>query len=333
MRIAVVFGGTSSERDVSIVSGGQVVRALRQRGHEVLALDSERGVLSEAQEREAFSKSVALAPPALAAQAQSTKLMHFSEQLRSVDLAFLALHGGFGENGTIQALLDVLGVAYTGSDARGSCLAMDKDVAKRLFRTNDIPTADWSLVRAADALPSPTQWPVVVKPNREGSTVGLRVVASAAELPDAVTNALRYDTEALIEQFIPGRELTVGVLGGQALAVGEIIPLRSAIFDYESKYQAGGAREVFPADVPAAVAAEAQRLALAVHRALKLGDYSRVDFRLDPAGKLWVLEANTLPGMTSTSLLPQSAGAVGIGFDELCERIVVGAIARTRRAS
>jgi D-alanine-D-alanine ligase len=163
-------------------------------------------------------------------------------------------------------------------------------------------------------------WPVVVKPSKQGSTVGLSVVKRAEDYDEAVVVARRYDDEVMIEGFVPGRELTVGVLEGEALAVGEIIP-RHEIFDYECKYTPGMSQEIFPADLPPAVTAECRRLGVVAHEALKLGGYSRVDFRLTPAGELFCLEVNTLPGMTATSLLPQSAAAVGIEFPDLCERI------------
>jgi D-alanine-D-alanine ligase len=331
MRIAVLFGGISSERDVSVVSGGQVVRALEARGHQVVAIDTEHGVLGSEQRAELLSRGVLSAPPKLEARSVHSQILKWSEHFTAVDVVFLALHGGFGENGTVQGLLDLLGVTYTGTDLRGSAIAMDKDVSKRLFRSAGIPTADWHVLRPADAPETKLSLPIVVKPNREGSTVGLSVVSEAAELAPAVQLARRYDTEVVLETFIPGRELAVGVFGGQALAVGEIIPLRSKIFDYASKYQAGGAEEVFPAVIPKPIELEAQRIAVAVHRALKLGDYSRIDLRLAPDNTLWVLEANTLPGMTPTSLLPQSAGAVGVGFDDLCERIAEAALARANK--
>jgi D-alanine-D-alanine ligase len=198
---------------------------------------------------------------------------------------------------------------------------MDKDISKRLFRMAGVPTADWVMAPADGArIDRDFEWPVVVKPSKQGSTVGLTVVKHAREYAEAVALARRYDDEVMTEAFIPGRELTVGVLEGRALAVGEIIP-RHEIFDYECKYTPGMSQEIFPADLPAPLAAECGRLALLAHEALKLGGYSRVDFRLTPAGELFCLEVNTLPGMTATSLLPQSARAAGIEFPELCERI------------
>lgn len=200
---------------------------------------------------------------------------------------------------------------------------MDKDIAKRLFRLAGVPTADWEMARPGDTIPAPRGaigWPLVVKPSKQGSTVGLSVVHDESGLPAAIAEAARHDDEVMLEAFIPGRELTVGVLGDEALAVGEIIPAHE-LFDYECKYTPGMSQEVFPADLPDTVAWEVQRLGLVAHRTLKCRGYSRVDFRLTPEGRLFCLEVNTLPGMTATSLLPQSAAAVGIPFGDLCERI------------
>jgi D-alanine-D-alanine ligase len=241
--------------------------------------------------------------------------------VRKADVLFLALHGGRGEDGTIQALLEMMGVPYTGSGRLGSAMAMDKDVSKRLFRFVGVPTADWLMTpTTAPEVGSRLGWPAVVKPSKQGSTVGLTVTKNEQQFEPAVALAKRYDDEVMVEQFIPGRELTVGVLEGRPLAVGEIIP-RHEIFDYECKYTPGMSEEIFPADLPGPVAAECQRLSLLAHDALKLGGYSRVDFRLTPRGEILCLEVNTLPGMTATSLLPQAARAVGIEFPELCDRI------------
>jgi D-alanine-D-alanine ligase len=200
-------------------------------------------------------------------------------------------------------------------------MAMDKDISKRLFRAAGVQTADWVMAPASRAqVGRDFGWPVVVKPSKQGSTVGLTVVKREKDYDDAVALARKYDDEVMIERFVPGRELTVGVLEGRALAVGEIIP-RHEIFDYECKYTPGMSQEIFPADLPPALSAECGRLGLLAHETLKLGGYSRVDFRLTPAGELFCLEVNTLPGMTATSLLPQAARAEGIEFSELCELI------------
>jgi D-alanine-D-alanine ligase len=332
MKIAVLFGGTSAERDVSIASGAQVFRALREAGHEVVAVDTAHGALGPAEESKLLASGVAPEPPReeelAELRARSTAALAETPALRQVDAVFLALHGGAGEDGTLQALLDLAGVPYTGSGHAASAAAMDKDLSKRLFRAAGVPTADWRMAPiSAEEAGEALGWPVVVKPNQQGSTVGLTVVKRPEDFDAAIRLAQRYDNEVMVERFVPGRELTVGILDDAALAVGEIIP-RGEIFDYESKYQAGGAVEVFPADLPPEKTEEARGLALLAHRALKLHGYSRIDFRMDPEGGLWCLEANTLPGMTATSLLPQSAAAMGISFPELCERITQLAIDR-----
>lgn len=326
MRITVLTGGTSSERDVAIASAVQIVRALRSREHVVSVVDTARGYIPESSEPTMLSSAVGKEPPAIAeleALERGLLLSGLASMpvIRNADVLFLALHGGRGEDGTIQAVLDVMGVPYTGSGALGSGLAMDKDIAKRLFRTADILTADWIMTPAtAEEAGRLLGWPLVVKPSKQGSTVGLTVVKDSLDYDAAVELAGRYDDEIMVEAFIPGRELTVGILENRALGVGEIIP-RHEVFDYECKYTPGMSEEIFPADLPASVADECGRLALRAHQALKLGGYSRVDFRLTPAGELVCLEVNTLPGMTSTSLMPQSAAVVGIPFPELCERI------------
>ena len=326
MRVTVLTGGTSAERDVAIASAVQVVRALRARGHTVSVVDTARGFIPLADEPKLLSGEVGVAPPTneeLVALERGVLLSGLGNiaAIRDADVLFLALHGGRGEDGILQSVLEVVGIPYTGSGPLGSALAMDKDVAKHLFRQAGIPTADWLMAPAtAEVAGRALGWPLIVKPSKQGSTVGLSKVPDPAEYDAAIALAARYDDEVMIEAYVPGRELTVGVLDGAALAVGEIIP-RHEIFDYECKYSPGMAEEIFPADLPAGVAAEAQRLALAAHEALKLGGYSRVDFRLTPAGEMVCLEVNTLPGMTSTSLLPQSARAAGIEFGDLCERI------------
>jgi D-alanine-D-alanine ligase len=332
MRITVLTGGTSSERDVAIASSVQVVAALRARGHTVAVVDTAKGYIPESEEAGSLSPIVGTEPPAiehLVSLEQGVLLSGLAAlpAVREAEVLFLALHGGRGEDGTLQAVFEVLDVPYTGSGPLASGLAMDKDISKRLFRVAGIPTPDWLMapVTAAE-VESAIGWPVVVKPSKQGSTVGLSIVRGPADLAEAVEFAARYDDEVMIEAFVPGRELTVGILDGQALAVGEIVP-RHEIFDYECKYTPGMAQEIFPADLPESVTGECRRLGVAAHRALKLGGYSRVDFRLSPEGELMCLEANTLPGMTATSLLPQSAHAAGIEFPDLCERICQAAVA------
>lgn len=334
MKVAMLFGGTSEERDVSIASGAQVARALRSLGHEVLAIDTARGLLTAEEERLFLTSHVAEAPPdsdALAIVRSPKADLLGPSLLADVDVVFLALHGGTGEDGTIQAMLDLADIAYTGSSHSGSAIAMDKDLSKRLFLAARIPTPDWLMTPVdKDTLQSRLGFPLIVKPNRQGSTIGLSIVRDLAELAAAIELASCHDDEVMLEQFVPGREITVGVLDDEALSAGEILIPADAVFDYETKYQ-GIVTEVFPADLPNGVVEEAKRLALLAHETLKLDGYSRADFRLDDQGRLWCLEVNTLPGMTATSLLPQSARASGVVFPELCDRICRLAIERHAR--
>jgi D-alanine-D-alanine ligase len=330
MRIAVLFGGSSEERDVSIASAAQIIPALRALGHEVHAVDTSAGRLPAAAEKLLLESRVAPAPPShkaieqLRTRATGMSADHFD--IGAADLVFLALHGGAGEDGHIQAMLDLAGMPYTGSNHIASAAAMDKDLAKRLFRSAAVPTPEWLMAPVEDAaVDKLLGWPVVVKPSKQGSTVGLTVVRAADALATAIQFSLAFDDEVMIEKFIPGREFTVAILDQQALPVGEIFA-PGEVFDYQSKYQAGGAREVFPAQLPQAETALVQEYALRAHRALKLGAYSRIDFRRDAIGQFWCLEANSLPGMTATSLLPQAAKAAGIEFAALLERICQGAI-------
>jgi D-alanine-D-alanine ligase len=325
MKIAVLFGGTSEERDVSIASGAQVVKALRARGHDVVSVDTARGVLRGAEEQALLEAGVSPLPPGRAQldvlRTGNMGALTRAPELAEIDVAFLALHGGAGEDGRLQAMLDLAGVSYTGSGMIGSALAMDKDVAKHLMIAAGVPTPAWLMAPATiDDVGRVVGWPAVVKPSKQGSTVGLSIVKDPKDFDDAVELAGEFDDEIMIERFVPGRELTVPVLGMDALPVGEIFS-KNEIFDYEAKYQPGMAEEIFPADLTGPQVVTVQMLALKTHRALKLRGYSRIDFRLDAEGTFWCLEANTLPGMTAASLFPKGAAAAGIGFPEVCERI------------
>jgi len=325
MKVAVLFGGTSSERDVSLASGSQVILALREAGHEVIAVDTASGVLDKAAEERLLGSGVAPLPPEEAdldmMKTGDATAITRAPELANVDVLFLALHGGAGEGGTLQALLDMTGIPYTGSGMLGSAMAMDKDISKRLMRLANVPTADWLMTPVLlEDVTDQIGFPCVVKPSKQGSTVGLTVVKRAEDLEPAVQLALGFDDEVMIEKFIAGREFTVPVLGEDALPVGEIIS-KNEIFDYEAKYQPGGAEEIFPADLTGPETVLVQLLALKTHRALKLRGFSRVDFRLDAEGVFWCLEANTLPGMTAASLYPRGAKAAGMSFSEVCERI------------
>lgn len=332
MKITVLMGGTSAERDVSLASGLRIAAALRERGHDVVTLDTARGTLTAKDEKQMLAKGnvVKKEPPSqedLARMASETlpQMLRALPLLEEADVVFMGLHGGYGEDGTIQALLDMAGIRYTGSGHMASAIAMDKDVSKHLFRRAGVQTANWAMAKRNEPPEDQLRGlllPVVVKPSKQGSTVGLSIVKRREELGAAITEAFLYDDEVMIEQFVPGRELTVGVLGDDTLPVGEIIP-KHEIYDYECKYTPGMAEEVFPAHISSDRAREAQELSRRAFQALKLRGCARIDFRMTEDGSLFCLEANTLPGMTQTSLIPQAAAAAGISFPELCERIAL----------
>ena len=330
LKIAVLMGGTSAERDVSLASGIRITEALRARGHEVVAVDTVSGLLTAADEQRLLAGGVVktIPPDTKALVRMNAAMQGTLRALPTADVLFLALHGGQGEDGTLQALLDLTGVPYTGSGHLASALAMDKDLSKHLFRAAGVPTADWLMAPAtSEQVEATLGFPVIVKPSKQGSTVGLSIVRTRAELQPAIDEAFVHDDEVMIEQFIAGRELTVGVLGDETLPVGEIIP-KHEIYDYECKYTPGMAVEEFPARLTDDETKTVQSLARKAFVALKLRGYARIDFRMSPDGTFYCLEANTLPGMTQTSLIPQAAAAAGISFPELCDRIVQLALDR-----
>lgn len=325
MKIALLTGGTSSERAVAIASGAQMTAALRGLGHDVAVIDTARGYVPAADESAFLRAEPGAAPPSIEELTGLERGMLLGglgeiSVVRGAEVICIALHGGQGEDGTLQAVLDVLGRPYTGSGHLASALAMDKDLAKRVLVAHGMAVPPWRMGRLPVSEAAQIGWPLIVKPSKQGSTVGLSLVHGPEDLHVALDLALAYDDEVMVEAFIPGREFTVAILGAEALPVGEIIP-RHEIFDYECKYVPGMAQEVFPADLDEGIAARIQHLALAAHRALKLGGYSRIDFRMSPGGDIFFLEANTLPGMTGTSLVPKAARAAGIPFAQLCEEI------------
>jgi D-alanine-D-alanine ligase len=333
VKITVLLGGASAERDVSIASGVRVIDALRSVGHEVTAVDPSTGAAGGDAERSLRTTHLGTAPPSLdelarlggkrrRGRAEFVPDLVAVPAVRDADVVFVALHGGQGEDGTLQAILDTAGVRYTGSGHLASALAMDKDLSKILFRAANVGTPDWLMAPVDDSLVAERLgFPVVVKPSKQGSTVGLTLVKEQGELAEAVARAWLYDDEVMLEQFVAGRELTVGVLGDDPLPVGEIFPTHE-IYDYECKYTAGMAREEFPARLTVAESTRVQAEAVRAFKALKLRGYARIDFRMDAAGRFYCLEANTLPGMTALSLIPQAAATCGLSFGALCERIV-----------
>ena len=326
MKIAVLTGGTSSERDVALASGLQIAHALRAKGHAVSMVDLAAGFVPPDHEAALLPGGVGREPPPLEKLHELQRGMLTAglgeiPAIRDANVIFLALHGGQGEDGTVQALLDVIGVPYTGSGHLASALAMDKDVSKHVLRDAGVRVARWLMAPASTAdVAGKIRFPCVVKPSREGSSVGLTLVHVERELAGALAAAAAWDTEIMIEEFVPGLDLTVGILGERALPVGEIRP-KHELFDYECKYTPGMAEEIFPAPIDSGLAARTQEAALTAHRALKLGGYSRIDFRANAGGDIFCLEANTLPGMTANSLIPKAAGAAGMSFPDLCEAI------------
>ena len=329
----MLTGGASEERDVSLASGCQVAAALRERGHSVYVFDTATGVLPVEQEERIRAEGVPVAPPGVRVEdrvlAGDLAFLRDDPVAGPADVYFLALHGGGGEDGRLQALLATLGTPFTGSGMVGCALAMDKDLSKRLFRDVGLDTPDWLVGEPSMAeVEARLGWPVVVKAASGGSSLRLELVHGPEEWPAAVERSRSFGDRVIVEAFVRGREFTVGVVAGEALPVGEIIP-EHELFDYECKYQPGMAQEIFPADIPDALSDRLRSLALQVHQALRLRDYSRVDFILDEAGEPWCLEANALPGMTANSLLPKGGAAAGITFPELCNRIVRLAHVRT----
>jgi D-alanine-D-alanine ligase len=331
MKITVLMGGVSEEREVSLQSGIQVVDALRGASHEVLAVDTSHGILS-AEEEEALRGAGIKDPPPPALKKDllltgDTSLLTQDPQIAATDVVFVALHGGSGEDGTIQTLLELAGIPYAGSGRMGCALAMDKDLSKRLLRFAGVPTPDWITTRgraqAEARLPEIRETlglPLIVKPPSGGSTLGLTLAHDQRELTKALDLSLQYEETVLFEAYIKGREFTVGVLGNEALPVGEIVP-EHELFDYECKYKPGMAQEIFPADLSQDATQKLQEMALVSHKALGLRDFSRIDFILDGSGVPWCLEANALPGLTANSLLPKAAAAAGIPFSHLCGRV------------
>ncbi len=333
MKVAVLTGGTSMERDVALATGLQITAALRAHGHAVHVVDLATGFVPPEQEAALLPAGVGREPPPAARLRELERGMLSAglgevPAIREADVVFIALHGGVGEDGTVQAVLDVIGVPYTGSGHLASALAMDKDLSKRVARDGGLAVPAWVMTPTdADEVQRDVGYPCVVKPSKQGSSVGLTLVKRAPDLAAALDLAARYDDEVMIEQFIPGPELTVGILGDAALPVIEIRP-QHEMFDYECKYQPGMSEEICPAPIEPALASRVQDAALRAHRALKLAGYSRIDFRVDADGALYFLEANTGPGMTAASLIPKAARAAGMDFPAFAEAICRLALAR-----
>ncbi len=332
MKIIVLLGGFSSERDVSLVSGVAVGKALQSLAHEVVLIDPASGIMPfpgqaapSVQEQPPSDESLKKLPVTLDRQAFWAIMNSIINE--KPDYVFNALHGGIGEDGHLQALLDLFKIKYNGSDALSSAMAMNKALAKKMFETAGIRTPAYHLFspttsadEAAKVIKSKLRYPVVVKPNQEGSTVGLSIVQAQEELATAWNNALPFGP-ILVEQYIEGRELTVAVLGNRALPVIEIIP-EGGFYDYIRKYQKGKTQYVCPADLLKSAGEKVQHFALKTFEVLGCSGYARVDFRMGLDNQFYCLEVNTLPGMTETSLVPKAAKAVGIEFNDLINSII-----------
>lgn len=333
MKIAVVCGGLSNERDVSITSGTCVARALREKGHKVVLLDLYYGYNGEysdpaelfEREQEDMSYCVKEETPdieKLLSEGDGSRIgKNVIEICRAADISFLALHGEDGENGKLQATFDMHGVKYTGSGYLGSAIAMNKELTKIMLKSAGVPVPDGIVLEKGGEVRN-VGFPCVVKPCSGGSSVGTSMVADENEYLSALELAFKFEDHVLVERFIKGRELTVGVMGGKAMPVIEIIP-KSGWYDYKNKYQAGLTEELCPAPLSDEDTDKVQRLAERVSAALMVDVYCRADFLMDSvSGELFCLEANTLPGMTPTSLIPQMGREQGLDFGEVCEKII-----------
>jgi len=335
MNIVVLCGGLYPERDVSIRSGRQIAAGLINRGHRVLLMDLFFGYTKPYDNPlETFDNNLDAVPDTLSTKAPNLTAIrasrpgrddrdigpHVYELCRAADIVFLALHGEDGENGKLQAIFDLEGIRYTGTGSLGSALAMHKGISRTLFQSAGIQIPPGKVVGEHEAVTWEV-YPCVVKPCSGGSSVATTIVEKPDDLADALLEVFQWESEALIEAFISGREFSVGVLGDQALPVIEICP-KSGFYNYENKYQKGLADEVCPAELTPADTIRLQETALLAHQTLRLEVYSRTDFILTDEGELYCLESNTLPGMTPTSLLPQEGVAAGLPFEDLCERII-----------
>ncbi|MCX6165661.1 MAG: D-alanine--D-alanine ligase [Ignavibacteriae bacterium] len=332
MKIALIVGGISSEREVSLASGRGILKALRENGHNVKVFDPIYGE-KEVSEDVIFKDLVSAEYPTYEAMEKLLKESRRkvidcinSSLFEDIDLAFIGLHGKYGEDGRIQSLLDLRGIKYTGSDILSSAVAMDKNVTKIIFRNNNILTPDWIMMTKKDGIDIKgilrrISLPFVIKPNDEGSTVGLTIVKNESDITNAIELAFKYTDKIMIEKYVKGRELTVSIVGDIAYPLIEIKP-KEGFYDYHHKYTKGMTEYICPAEVKDEVSIKAQEIALKAYHSLGCSVYSRVDFLLDEKDELHCLEVNTLPGMTELSLVPKAVKAKGMEFNELIENII-----------
>jgi D-alanine-D-alanine ligase len=354
MNIVVLAGGISPERDVSLNSGKMIYNALKNKGHQVLLLDVYLGYQmpggGAADRHSLFAEEIDWVAGITAIGSESPDLSEIKARrpdgdknffgpnvialCQAADITFIALHGESGENGKIQACFDLMGITYTGADYLGSALAMDKVLAKELFQYHGLVTPAGVAIHKDSqsdkrtvplTATSPISYPCIVKASGGGSSVGVKIANNDEEYAEALAEAYRYDEIALVETYIRGREFSVGVLGGKALPVIEIAP-KQGFFDYKNKYQPGATVETCPALLAPEKTLEMQQIAEKVFKILRLSNFARMDFMMDEQEKIYCLEANTVPGMAPTSLLPQEAAAAGIDFGSLCEKIIEAAL-------
>lgn len=341
MKVVVLAGGTSTERDVSLISGSGIYKALKKNGHQAILLDvylGYEGSIEGIFEREcdwtenisAISEQNPDIEQIKAMRPDGAKNFFGPNVLalcREADAVFMALHGANGEDGKIQACFELMGIPYTGTDFVSAAMAMDKAITKDIFKAYNIPTPAGIRLKKGETESEKVPFPCIVKACCGGSSVGVCIARDEAEYEAAKEEAFRYDNEVVIEQFITGREFSVGVMDGEALPVIEIAP-KQGFYDYKNKYQAGSAVETCPAELSDEQTKKMQAIAEKVFAALRLKNYARMDFMMDKDGTMYCLEANTLPGMTPMSLLPQEAAAIGINYEQLCEKILNKAFAR-----
>lgn len=334
MNIAVLCGGLSHEREVSISSGKGIANALKSNGHEVALVDLYLGYTGEYEKPEdVFNNSgedevgkISGSLPDLeqmkAARGDESRIGdNVLEICRASDLVFMALHGEDGEDGKLQSMFDLFDIKYTGTGPLGSAMAMNKGVSKDLFVLCGVKTPEGCVLKHGEQLPDDMEFPVVVKPCSGGSSVGVSIVREKSLFEKAVSEAFKYEDALIVEQYIEGREFSVGVIDGKALPIIEICP-RSGFYDYRNKYQSGMTDEYCPADLPEDMTEKMQAAAIKAYEALRIECYGRVDFMLSRDGEFYCLEANTLPGMTPLSLMPQEAAVTGMTYADLCEKII-----------
>lgn len=340
MNIAVLFGGISPERNVSIAGGKAVVEALTELGHNVFPIDPALGAdCLLTLEKIVIPINSHPSPEELAEFHTKSYIECINSKLfDDIDCAFLVLHGKNGEDGKIQALLECRGIPYTGSGIKASALSIDKIASKMIFLAAGIPTPQWHIIRKKDIddyeylehIRSETGDILVVKPNDQGSTIGISIVdtGNLDDIHNAILHAFKYSELVLIEEFIEGRELTVGIVGNEPLPVIEIVP-ESGFYDYDHKYKKGKTEYICPAEIPEDIAEFAQNLALTAYGTLGCSGFGRADFRMNEEGQVFLLEMNTIPGFTATSLVPKAAKLIGIEFPELCQTLIDIAIEKT----